>query len=159
MLEPVSVGLKFGFLAVLYLFLLWVAWSALRDLRRGRGGTVRTDVVPADATSMYSAAALEELDHFEPRLLVEHAPGHEPGTAYELSGGATLGRGDVEIRLEDPFASSRHARISRQGHVVVIEDLGSTNGTYLNEEPLTGPQPLHPGDRIRIGDSLFSYTQ
>ena len=38
MLEPVSVGLKFGFLAVLYLFLLWVAWSALRDLRRGRGG-------------------------------------------------------------------------------------------------------------------------
>ena len=98
-------------------------------------------------------------DEFEPRLLVERAAGHEPGTAYDLSGGATLGRGDVEIRLEDPFASSRHARISRQGHVVVIEDLGSTNGTYLNDEPLNGPQPLHPGDRIRIGDSEFSYLQ
>jgi pSer/pThr/pTyr-binding forkhead associated (FHA) protein len=73
--------------------------------------------------------------------------------------GATLGRGDVEIRLEDPFASARHARITRQGHVVVIEDLGSTNGTYLNEEPLNGPQPLHSGDRIRIGDSEFSYLQ
>lgn len=160
MLAPVSVGLKFGFLAVLYLFLLWVAWSALRDLRRGRGGPVPTEPPPADATSMYSAGVLEEFDHFEPRLLVEHAPGHQPGMAYEIPDhGATLGRGDVEIRLEDPFASSRHARLSRQGHVVVIEDLGSTNGTYLNEEPLSGPQPLHPGDRIRIGDSEFSYRQ
>ena len=73
--------------------------------------------------------------------------------------GATLGRGDVEIRLDDPFASSRHAHISREGQVVVIEDLGSTNGTYLNEQPLNGPQPLHDGDRIRIGDSEFSYLQ
>ena len=108
-------------------------------------------------------AAVDGLgDHefeFEPRLLVERAAGHPAGVAYDLADGATLGRGDVEIRLEDPFASARHARISRQGHVVVIEDLGSTNGTYLNEEPLNGPQPLHPGDRIRIGDSEFSYQQ
>jgi hypothetical protein len=162
MLEPVSVGLKFGFLAILYLFLLWVAWSAVRDLRRGRGGIVQSGhVAPSDATGMYAAseviAGLES--DFEPRLLVERAPGHESGTAYDLLDVVTLGRGEVEIRLEDPFASSRHARISRQGHVLVIEDLGSTNGTYLNEEPLTGPQPLHPGDRIRIGDSEFSYLQ
>ncbi len=162
MLEPVSVGLKFGFLAVLYLFLLWVVRSALKDLRRGQGGVVVSDETSsADATGMYSAASgLGELDdEFEPRLMVERAPGHESGVAYDLGDGATLGRGDVEIQLEDPFASSRHARISCQGHVVVIEDLGSTNGTYLNEQPLTGPQPLHSGDRIRIGDSEFSYLQ
>ena len=41
----------------------------------------------------------------------------------------------------------------------MIEDLGSTNGTYLNDQPLTGPQPLHEGDQIRIGDSEFSYLQ
>ncbi len=162
MLEPVSVGLKFGFLAVLYLFLLWVARSAMRDLRRGHGGVVQSDhAPPPDATGMYVAgdglAAAE--DGFEPRLLVEHAPGHESGTAYDVSGGATLGRGDVEIQLDDPFASSRHARITREGHVFVIEDLGSTNGTYLNDEQLGGPQPLHAGDRIRIGDSEFSYLQ
>jgi FHA domain len=163
MLEPVSVGLKFGFLAVLYLFLLWMVRSTLKDLRRGRGsdrGQV-ADPTPSDATGMYAAedglAAFDE--DFEPRLLVERASGHAAGTAYDLSGGATLGRGDVEIKLEDPFASSRHARISRQGHVLVIEDLGSTNGTYLNEEPLGGPQPLHSGDHIRIGDSEFSYLQ
>jgi pSer/pThr/pTyr-binding forkhead associated (FHA) protein len=162
MLEPVSVGLKFAFLIVLYLFLLWVAWSALRDLRRGREGVVSPGHErPSDATGMYSAAdALIDGDlDAEPRLLVERAPGHESGVAYELDESVTLGRGDVEIRLDDPFASSRHARISRQGPVVVIEDLGSTNGTYLNDELLTGPQPLHDGDRIRIGDSEFSYVQ
>ncbi|MGZ4173225.1 MAG: FHA domain-containing protein [Solirubrobacteraceae bacterium] len=160
MLEPVSVGLKFGFLAVLYLFLLWVARSALKDLRRGQGAVLAVDErPPADATGMYSASMglLGVDEDFEPRLVVERALGHEPGTAYDLTGGATLGRGDVEIQLEDPFASSRHARITLQGQVVVIEDLGSTNGTYLNEQPLSGPQPLHPGDRIRIGDSEFSY--
>jgi hypothetical protein len=163
MLEPVSVGLKFGFLAVLYLFLLWMVRSTLKDLRRGRnsGDRQAADPAPSDATGMYPAAeGLASFDEdFEPRLLVERASGHEAGTAYDLSGGATLGRGDVEIRLEDPFASSRHAQISRQGRVVVIEDLGSTNGTYLNEEALGGPQPLHSGDRIRIGDSEFSYLQ
>jgi hypothetical protein len=162
MLQPVSVGLKFGFLAVLYLFLLWVAWSALRDMRRSPSAGARSlPPTPADATSMYDAGHREdEPNHFEPRLLVERAPGHEAGTAYEIPDeGATLGRGDVEIQIQDPFASSRHARISRQGYVLVIEDLGSTNGTYLNEEPLDGPQPLHPGDRIRIGDSEFSYLQ
>jgi hypothetical protein len=162
MLEPVSVALKFGFLAVLYLFLLWVTWSALRDLRRGAGGAARAvPVAPSDATSMYDAAApLDgDVNHLEPRLLVERAPGHEAGTAYEIPDGATLGRGEVEIQIDDPFASARHARISRQGHLLVIEDLGSTNGTYLNEEPLSGPQPLHPGDRIRIGGSEFSYIQ
>ncbi len=165
MLEPVSVGLKFGFLAVLYLFLLWIVRSALKDLRRGHGGVVESDQpTPMDATGMYVAAdglgGPDGFDEdFEPRLLVERAVGHESGTAYDLADGATLGRGDVEIRLEDPFASSRHARISRQGHLLVIEDLGSTNGTFLNEEQLGGPQPLHPGDRIRIGDSEFSYLQ
>jgi hypothetical protein len=162
MLEPVSVGLKFAFLVVLYLFLLWVAWSAVRDLRRGRQGVSSPEQQrPVDATGMYSAAdaLIDDGRDAEPKLLVERAPGHQSGVAYGLDETVTLGRGDVEIRLDDPFASSRHARISRQGPVVVIEDLGSTNGTYLNDELLTGPQPLHDGDRIRIGDSEFSYVQ
>jgi hypothetical protein len=167
MLQPASFALKFGFLAVLYLFLLWVAWSVLRDVRRGtrradefEGDGAYRPSPASDVTSMYAAGVLEDgRNSGEPRLLVERAPGHEAGMAYDLAGNVTLGRGDVEIHLDDPFASSRHARISKQGHVVVIEDLGSTNGTYLNEEPLNGPQPLHPGDRIRIGDSEFSYLQ
>jgi len=165
MLQPVSVGLKFGFLIALYLFLFWVAASTLFDLRRGvggRGGGGRSGGVGVgEATGIYQTVdplAVIEAE-FEPRLVVDHAAGHASGVAYDLLGGATLGRGDVEIKLEDPFASSRHARITRQGHTLVIEDLGSTNGTYLNDETLTGPQPLHDGDRIRIGDSAFTYLQ
>ena len=154
-LEPVSVALKFGFLAVLYLFLLWVARSALKDLRRGAGGGGQLAAVPADATGLHAAVGGD--GRRDALLVVERAPGHENGVRYDVSGGATLGRGDVEIVLEDPFASSQHARIERQGNAVVLEDLGSTNGTYLNDELLRGPQPLHGGDRIRIGDSHFLF--
>ena len=111
---------------------------------------------------MYAAvASLDgDGDGFEPRLLVERAPGHESGMAYEIpEDGATLGRGDVEIQLEDPFASSRHARISAAGA------RAGDRGPRVDERhlPQRGaaerPQPLHPGDRIRIGDSEFSYVQ
>ena len=170
-MDPIAVLLKFGFLAVLYLFLLWIARSAMKDLRRandprglGRAAVSGDPVMgdASDATGLHSAAGsgrpgLEELD---PRLVVERAPGHSAGMEYEVGEGAVMGRGDqAEIRLEDPFASSRHARLVRQGGAVVLEDMGSTNGTYLNEELLSGPQPLHPGDRVRIGDSEFTYLE
>jgi len=165
-LQPVSVALKFGFLAVMYLFLMWVARSALRDLRgrggvgvTGRGGASGGPIDP-EATGLYSASTLGPVDmaHRAPRLVVERAPGHDPGMIYDLDGNIVLGRGShAEIRLEDPFASSRHARIYEQGGALVIEDMGSTNGTYLNEELLETPRPLHPEDRVRIGDSEFAF--
>lgn len=161
-LEPLSVALKFGFLAVLYLFLLWVVRSSRRDLGGGvrvEGGQEGRAIAP-DATGLHSASSLHSagIAHSSPRLVVERAPGHDPGMIYDLDGELVLGRGDrAEIRLEDPFASSRHALIYEQGNIVVIEDLASTNGTYLNEELLQTPRPLHPGDRVRIGDSEFSF--
>jgi hypothetical protein len=162
MLDPVAVALKFGFLAVLYLFLLWVSRNALKDLRRtGSSPSAAYVPPPADATGIHSATSAGRAasdGELDPRLVVERAPGHVPGMEYEVGEGAVMGRGDqAEIRLEDPFASSRHARLVRQGGVVVLEDLGSTNGTYLNEELLSGPQPLHSGDRVRIGDSEFTF--
>ncbi len=171
-LQPVSVALKFGFLAVLYLFLLWVARSALRDLRgnsragfgpRPPGGSPAGAAGRAgsDGTGLYSAStpARSDFAHRTPRLVVARATGHEPGMIYDLDGDLVLGRGDhAEIRLEDPFASSRHARIYAQAGTLVLEDLRSTNGTYLNEELLdTTPRPLHPGDHLRIGESEFVF--
>lgn len=171
-LQPVSVALKFGFLAVLYLFLLWVARSALRDLRgnsragfetRPPGGFPKGAVGSAgsESTGLYSASTpvRSDLSHRTPRLVVARATGHEPGMIYDLDGDLVLGRGDhAEIRLEDPFASSRHARIYGQAGTLVLEDLRSTNGTYLNEELLdTTPRPLHPGDHLRIGESEFVF--
>jgi FHA domain len=176
-LQPVSVALKFGFLAVLYLFLLWVVRSAQRDLR-GRGhraersaplgaagrvgsaGGIPGAAGSADATGMYSASALgrSNVASRAPRLVVARATGHDPGMIYDLDGELVLGRGELaEIRLEDPFASSRHARIYEQAGTLVLEDLRSTNGTYLNEELLDTPRPLHPGDHLRIGESEFVF--
>jgi len=155
MLDPVAVALKFGFLAILYLFLLWVARSALRDLR----STAAPAAIPPDATGLHPAASNGSALP-PPRLRVHTAAGLRAGAAYDLSQGAVLGRGgDADIRLEDGFASARHAQLVPRGDVVVLEDLGSTNGTYLNGEPLRGPQPLHPGDRIRIGDSEFTFER
>jgi pSer/pThr/pTyr-binding forkhead associated (FHA) protein len=157
--EPLAVLLKYGFLIVLYLFLLWVARSVLKDLRRVRetaapGSAAAVPGVAPDATGIHLAAGVDA------RLVVERAPGHTPGMEYEIAEGAVLGRGDqAEIRLDDPFASSRHARLTRQGRVIVLEDLASTNGTYLNEELLGGPAPLHSGDRVRIGDSEFTFME
>jgi hypothetical protein len=178
-LQPVSVALKFGFLAVMYLFVLWIARSALRDLRgregfgwrRGvgregspasaNGGPRPPAVASPDATGLYSASTLgpADLTARAPRLVVERAPGHEPGMIYDLDAQEiVLGRGErAEIRLEDPFASSLHARIFARGGTIVIEDMGSTNGTYLNEELLETARPLHPDDRVRIGDSEFAF--
>src|SRR5438876_3067033 len=81
-LAPVSVALKFGFLAVLYLFVLWVARSARRDLRRGEEALAaergaQSPPVPADATGLYSASAVVSAGaaHGAPQLIVERAPG------------------------------------------------------------------------------------
>jgi hypothetical protein len=156
-LDPVAVALKFGFLAVLYVFLLWVARSALRDLRSTGGGAA-----PAydEATAMHAAGAALAEHGGLPRLRIIAAPGLPTGSAYDISGGAVLGRSDqADIQLHDEFSSSRHARFVPHGDAIVLEDLGSTNGTYLNGEPLSGPQPLHDGDRIRIGDSEFSFER
>jgi hypothetical protein len=158
-LQPISVALKFGFIAVLYLFLLWVSRSALRDLSAARA---QQSPSYAEGTGLHSASTgiAVAREAVAPRLVVERAPGHSPGMIYDIDDGAVLGRGEAaEIRLDDPFASARHARVSRQAGAVVLEDLGSTNGTYLNEELLHGPAPLHHGDRVRIGDSEFTYEE
>lgn len=164
MLDPVSVALKFAFLGVLYLFLLWVARSVLRDLGRTARGTAAAGAgAPPvafrapDATGMHTASGPPLSDGGAPRLIVETMSGVAAGMEYDLIDEAVLGRGEVEIHLEDPFASGRHAQITRQGGSVVLEDLSSTNGTYLNEELLTGPSPLHAGDSIRIGDTRFTF--
>jgi len=156
MLDPVAVGLKFGFVAVLYIFLVWVARSALRDLR----GSAYAAPSFEEATGMHQAGKGISGPAGAPRLRVESAPGLQAGAAYDLRNGAVLGRGDhVDVVLEDTFSSSRHASLTPHGDTVVLEDLGSTNGTFLNGEPLTGPQPLHDGDRIRIGDSEFTFER
>jgi len=88
--------------------------------------------------------------------------GNQQGQAAQVAGDRFLvGRGsDCQLTLADSEASRRHALLRPQADgSVVLEDLGSTNGTYLNGEALHGPQPLHAGDTIRIGDSEFTFER
>jgi hypothetical protein len=153
MAGPIEVLLKFAFLAVLYLFLLWIVRSALRDLRR--------PAPHADAylDSDYSPAGDGFGGHVSSaRLIAEHGGGLDAGQAFVVGSGLVIGRaGGIEVRIEDNFASGRHARVFDHEGNAYLEDLNSTNGTYLNGQLVEGQEPLQADDRIRIGDTEFRY--
>jgi pSer/pThr/pTyr-binding forkhead associated (FHA) protein len=143
--DPVAVLLKLAFIGVLYLFLLWVARSALKDLARPASS-------PRLATD--ERASAQELAV----LVAERGGGLRAGAAFELNGSVTIGRSPgAEIQIDDPFASGRHARIYERGGLFYVEDMGSTNGTYLNGERLASQELLRAEDRIRIGGTEFRY--
>jgi FHA domain len=149
--EPLVVALKFGFLAVLYLFLVWVARSAMKDLGRGAEPAAAAPVEAPGSSGSRSVGA---------QLVVVAAKGYEPGTSWEIDGGVTMGRSDVvEIRVDDAFASSSHARLFSRGDSMWVEDMGSTNGTYLNGRQISAAERLRRGDVIRIGDSEYRYQE
>jgi hypothetical protein len=155
--EPLAVALKFGFLAVLYLFLLWVARSARRDLGRYEGGSV---IEEAAARPRRHEAPPATGGAGRPRLEVVAAMGQKPGSNFDVSSGAMLGRGDgADILVDDRFASSAHARIFPRGDFMYIEDMGSTNGTFLNGRQLRAAERLSVSDLIRIGDSEYRYQE
>ena len=157
--EPLAVALKFGFLAVLYLFLFWIARSSMRDLAKFEGAAAAE---PAEAPGGgRRRSALPDLAAgVDPQLEVVAAMGYEPGTTFDVRNGATLGRADsAEIRIDDPFASSAHARVFSRGEFMYVEDMGSTNGTYLNGRQLKTAERLKMADVIRIGDTEYRYRE
>jgi hypothetical protein len=157
--EPLAVALKFGFLAVLYLFLLWVVRSAQRELSRTEAASPGANG-PEPLLGRRRAKQAPDGPALRPRLEVIAAMGFEPGTLLDLAGGVTLGRADgAEIKVEDQFASSNHARIYERGEAMYIEDMGSTNGTYLNGQELRTSERLKPSDVIRIGDTEYRYQE
>ena len=155
--DPIAVLLKFGFLAVLYLFLLWVVRSAVKDMAGvGRLPEEDDEAAPRDDRG----AGLDLRSGVRPELVVVAALGYEPGTSFEIGDSATLGRSPTaDVRVDDPFASSAHARIFPRGQFMFIEDMGSTNGTYLNGRQLRKPEQLRVADTIRIGDTEYRYQE
>jgi FHA domain len=158
--DPLAVALKFGFLAVLYLFLLWVVRSAMKDLARAGASTAGTEPVEPPSPRRRQPAVGDGRAGAHPRLEVVAALGHQPGTEFDVGHGATLGRSDAaEIRVDDPFASSAHARVFPRGDFMYLEDMGSTNGTYLNGRQIRTPERLKVADLIRIGDTEYRYQE
>lgn len=89
-------------------------------------------------------------------LILEIVEGESAGTTFALSQPLEVGRTEgLGIVLEDGEVSRRHARISPSNGTVVVEDLGSRNGSFVNEQPIDGPREIRPGDRVRCGLTVF----
>jgi hypothetical protein len=147
--------LKFCFLALLYLFFLRVVravWSEMSGVRveaaapapaarpqRNWGG-------PGRAGGNSRAGG---------RLRVIE-PADTKGQTYDLADELTVGRaGGCQITLDDTYVSQLHARLFRREGQLYVEDLGSTNGTYLNRKKVTAPIAIRKGDRLQIGKTVM----
>ena len=165
---------KYLLLALLYLFfarVLWAVWSEVRGPRAGTGkpaavpvqGQPRAMATPMDVTTstpMPSAAAARSAPTAaRPRCSGSSSPSRAPGSgaAFDLGQEITIGR-TVSCTItipDDSFVSQLHARVyTLDGHAFA-EDLGSTNGTYLNGKRLTAPLQMVKGDRLQIGNTIF----
>jgi hypothetical protein len=150
--EPIAVALKFGFLAVLYLFLFWVARSALRELRR-------TTTPAPEATGFHPVGpGGSRGTRRDAWLVAARGGGLSPGERFDLFGGISIGRSpEADVRIEDRYASGVHARIYSRGPSYYVEDMNSTNGTFLNGGRLDGEAELKDLDELRIGDTEFRF--
>jgi hypothetical protein len=149
MAEIVLQAFRFGFLLLLWLFILAAFRVVRADLFGGRAGRVAS--VPPRA-----AAAGRKRGSRGPRHLVVTA-GPLSGTRITLGEQAILiGRADDStLVLTDDFASSRHARLTNRSGQWYVEDLGSTNGTYLDQQRVQGPLLVGSGQPIRIGQTVL----
>jgi hypothetical protein len=139
---------RFGFLLLLWLF-IFAAFRVVRaDLFGGRAGRVSSVPPRAAATGRKRKGG--------PKTLVVTA-GPLTGTKITLGDQPILiGRADDStLVLTDDFASSRHARLTNRGGQWYVEDLGSTNGTYLDQQRVQGPLLVAPGQPIRIGQTAL----
>ncbi|CAA9409338.1 MAG: hypothetical protein AVDCRST_MAG01-01-1514 [uncultured Rubrobacteraceae bacterium] len=97
-----------------------------------------------------------------PELVVEESDVLAPETRFDLRDGETsVGRSstsDVVLKSDD-YASGRHAQLTRHGGLLYVEDLGSTNGTFVNGRKTVGATPVRNGDNVRIGSTTFRYEE
>jgi FHA domain len=148
LVEQLLLVLQVAFVVLLYLFIWRVVRVSSRDLAVGQESMILTPVRP-EATAQRAYGA----------LVVTQSPELEVGTRLEISRDLIAGRepgSDIAVP-SDGYASGRHARFHRGGEADMVEDLHSTNGTFVNGDRLTGSRRLEPGDLITIGQTQLTY--
>jgi len=146
--------LKVLFLVLLYLFIWRIVRSASRDVRTPQESFI---LAPGSPEAAALAATVEP-----GKLVVVKSPVLDEGARYKLNAEPlTIGRGgqnDVQLG-SDEFASARHAKVEQRRDGAWVEDIGSTNGTYVNELKLTRPRKLSAGDVLRVGSTELRYER
>ena len=168
--EPLLGILKYVLLALLYVFFARVLWAVWSEVRAPQGGinvqaravspTDPTVAAPAPVTSMPSGkravrAPKGRRGNIGRFVVIE--PKATKGSVFAITNELTIGRAaSASVGMgDDSFVSQLHARVYRDAGATMIEDLGSTNGTYLNGKRLTAPERIAKGDRVQIGHTVF----
>ena len=151
--EEALLLLKILFLVLLYLFIWRIVRTAARDVRLPQESFV---LAPGSVPGL----GVEQPDVEAGKVIVVKSPALDEGEEWQLnSAPLTFGRSEQnDVQLQrDEYASSKHARIEPRRDGVWLEDIGSTNGTYLNGIRLTRPKRLAAGDIVRIGETELRY--
>ncbi len=154
--ESLLTILKFCFLALLWLFFVRVLRAVWTEVNApAPSATAAVASAPPARPSSRAAAG----DSGGRLKVVE--PAERRGTVYELGDELTVGRANgCQVALpDDSFVSQLHARIFRKDNRLWLEDLGSTNGTFLNAKAVSGAVPLRRGDRVQIGRTVLEVTK
>lgn len=145
--------LKLCLLALLYLFFFRVVRAVWAELRPAppvpAGGAAPPVAAPARKRRKESETA-------RTRQLVVREPVELAGKAWPLTGEVSIGRAaGCQVTIDDTYASQIHARVFNRDNQWQIEDLGSTNGTWLNRHKVSGPMVIKPGDIVQIGNTVM----
>jgi hypothetical protein len=147
----VLLTLKIAFLVLLYLFVVRVIRSAGRERQAPSQDSMILTPEAAARAGLRRGAARRSA-----RLVVQRSPSLDEGDEFPVdSAPVTVGRGGQNdlVLVGDDFASARHARIELRGDGVWVQDLESTNGTYVNGSRVAGAQRLDTGDVLRVGET------
>jgi hypothetical protein len=136
--------LKFVFLGLLYVFVYWVIRWVVVDVRGRGAASARTPTAHArKGRTPRSVAVLDERGSKLGSVALDGKP-------------VQIGRAEAcQVKLDDTYASSFHARLFVRDGEWYVEDLGSTNGTFVNQQRVTEPIPVGAGDRVRIGRTIL----
>jgi hypothetical protein len=151
--EAALTALKYCFLALLFLFLWRVVRVVLLELRAPAAVATPGDAVAGAGAPRPSQPA--KADRKGARLRVLDPPEHR-GETYPLGDELTVGRGGGcgIVLTADQFVSTVHARVFRRGEELLVEDLGSRNGTFVNGERVVAPTRVKRGDRVQFGQTV-----
>lgn len=152
---------KLALLALIYLFLLRVlraVWAEITprpvDARGRRFGRRRGASAAAPPGARVASRGRRSRGH--PVELVVVEPAEQAGRRYALGDEITVGRAaGCQVTVDDTYVSQLHARVFTRDSQFFVEDLGSTNGTYLNRAKVAGPMVMQKGDRLQVGNTVL----
>lgn len=144
--------LKYALLVLLYFFIYRAVRSVAVDVSGRRAGGRTTQM----KSPSRPVAAKTSKGGKAPAAVVVHEPEGDKPRTVRLSGQVDIGRADgCAIRLQDTYVSQVHARLAGKDGAWYVEDLGSTNGTYLNDRKVVAPVEVHAGDVVRVGKTVL----